>query len=50
MPAGGISPKLGTWGSQPSDTDTLHTPPALVLGASRLSLHLSIAATSGITF
>lgn len=50
MPAGGISPKLDTWGSQPSDTDTLHTPPALGVASGHLSLQESIVNSSGIMF
>lgn len=49
MPAGGISPKLDTWGSQPSDADTLHTPPALGVASGHLSLQVSTATSSGIT-
>ena len=50
MPAEGISPELSTWGSQPSDTDTLHTPPALGVAPGHLSLQVSIATSSGIMF
>lgn len=50
MPAEGISPKLSTWGSQPSGTDTLHTPPALGVAPHHFSWKVPIVTSSGTFF